>query len=88
VESIDLAIKMRDEERLSESIDDFVFRNPMAIIFEDYGHHEDIYDLDTTIATYDPSLFVSNEDLTKFNELVENSIIRDHIHDKFDVRSL
>ena len=44
--SLDLAIRMRDDERLSEDINDLVFQNQGGIVFDDYGHHDDIYNID------------------------------------------
>jgi len=86
-ESLDIAMSMRNTERLSEDINDLVFQNKGGIGFDDYDHHEDIYDASKDSRQM-VSPFVSVDDLDKFEKLVQASIIQEHVHFRIDVHQL
>jgi hypothetical protein len=86
-ESLDIAMSMRSTECLSEDINDLAFENQSGIMFEDYDHHQDVYDVsgDTRQLV---SPFVSDDDLQEFDKLVRVSVIQEHVHFRIDVHRL
>jgi hypothetical protein len=89
LESLKLAKTMREADGLTEELGVHVFENQGGIIFDDYGHHEDIYDNDKgNNAAEFVSAFVSDENLAMVDRLVREAIVQEHVHFRIDVKRL
>lgn len=87
--SLDLAIKMKHAESLSEELGVHVFENKGGIMFDDYGHHEDIYDYDRVNNTFElVSPFVTEEYIAIVDSLVRETIVQEHVHFRIDIKRL
>jgi hypothetical protein len=89
LKSLDLAKTMREAEGLTDELGAHVFENHGGIIFDDYGHHEDIYDNDEDNNTAEfVSAFVSDDTLAIVDRLVRDSLVQEHVHFRIDVKRL
>jgi hypothetical protein len=80
---------MREAERLTEEFGVHVFENKGGTIFDDYDHHEDIYDnVEGNNTAEFVSAFVSDENLAIVDRLVRESIVHEHVHFRIDVKRL
>lgn len=89
LKSLDVAKMIREAEGLTEELGVHVFENQGGIIFDDYRHHEDIYDRDEGNNTAEfVSAFVSDENLAIVDRLVREAIVQEHVHFRIDVKRL